>query len=979
MMQDSLIGRQLANFRVESVLGRGGMGQVYYGWDVKLLRPVAIKVIDNRFRTDQDYVQRFITEARVVATWRHENIIQVYYAGEEEDLYYFVMEYIAGKSLGDVLAECTRTGILLPRNEVLRIGRSIARALDYAHRQGVIHRDVKPQNVLIAKDGRVVLTDFGLALHIDKGSRGEVFGTAHYIAPEQARRSADAVPQSDLYALGVILFEMLTGTVPFDDPSPTSVALQHLTQEPPLPSTINPAINIETEKVLIKALSKSPDQRYSTGKALIDALEKVITDSPLQVDLPPIELPPPPAESSTASSPPFNPILDDPMIGRSIDEFRIEALIGQGGMGRVYRAYDTRLDRPIAIKIIDPAYRSKPDYYIRFEREAHAIENLSHLNIIQLIHYRETEGILYMAMQYVEGIDLYTLLEEHHKKKTFIAAQDVYHIISQVCAALSHMHANGVIHRDLKPANIMINRQGNVVITDFGLALVADVGTQGKVFGSPRYMAPEQIVSSAKAVVESDIYSVGVILYEMFTGVTPFASNEPLEVAMQHMSETPRKPSELRPEIPPELDAIILKALAKEPKDRYHDATSLVRELGKALQVMNETPSPEIKQRPTLSERLSRLRMPENRLWQLALFLVPIILVAGLFLLTRNNNQPISTTTNSRTNTLAASLIPSETYHPTISSTATPLAEIQSSSTLAVVLPPTATVPPPPTASSTPAFTITPTPYIRTVRTEDQMPMMQVPAITYLMGASNGDPNAEFDERPQHRVTLDGFYIDQYEVSVTQYAAFLNTLQKHTGDACLSSACSITKVEDDDSHLWWDGRGKYEPEPGFENYPMNGVTWFGAQAYCQWVEARLPTEAEWELAARGTDGRLYPWGNTPPDPDHAIFGGLQFTDLKPVDALPASASFYGVLNMAGSVIEWVYDAFVEDYYTTQPDIAFNPQGPPARYRSPRVLRGGSWKDISTELRSSARRGAEPLLFRAFGSDTGFRCVRPFTP
>ena len=906
-MEDSLIGRQLANFRVENLLGRGGMGQVYYGWDVKLLRPVAIKVIDNRLRSDQDYVQRFVTEARVVATWRHENIIQVYYAGEEEDLYYFVMEYIAGKSLGDLLTEVARAGSLLPAHEVLRIGRSVAKALDYAHKQGVIHRDVKPQNVLISKDGRVVLTDFGLALHIDKGSRGEVFGTAHYIAPEQARRSAEAVPQSDLYALGVIIYEMLTGSVPFDDPSPTSVALMHLTQEPPLPSSYNPTLNSEIDQVLLKALDKSPEQRYVTGRLLIEALEKALAQSPVSPDAAPIELPPPPAESSTASSPPFNPYLDDPMVGRSLDEFQIEALIGQGGMGRVYRAFDSRLNRPVAIKIIDPASRNKPDYFIRFEREARAIATLSHLNIIQLYHYRESEDVLYMAMQYVEGVDLATLLEEHRKKKTFINPQDVFHILSQVCAALDHMHAHGVVHRDLKPANIMITKQGNVVITDFGLALVSDVSTQGKVFGSPRYMAPEQVISSANAVPQSDIYSVGVILYEMFTGTTPFASNEPLEVAMQHMSEPPRRPSELRPEVTPEVETVILKTLAKDPQERYQDGAAFVQALAKALKSMNFDSAATPVRRSSVVERLSGVLLPQNGVAQLFLLLVPVLLIAGLVYLAGNNKQeiapgvtPLSQSTAAaaarssqlaQTSTVSAPVNASQTIRPS----ATP----QVTLTLAVqVTLPSSTPTLPPT--STP--TITPTPNIRTVRTEDQMPMMLVPTTTFWMGAATTDPNAEFDERPQHEVTLNAYYIDQLEVSVGRYVIFLNLLQKHTGDACLASACSMTKVETSESHILWDGRAIYEAEPGFEDYPMNAVTWFGAQAYCQWVDARLPTEAEWELAARGIDGRVYPWGNQPPDANRAIFGGVDFSALQPVDALPEGASYYGVLNMAGSVI-----------------------------------------------------------------------------
>lgn len=307
MTRDPLIGRQLANFRLDRVLGRGGMAQVYYGWDVKLERPVAVKVIDVRFRGEPAYARRFLREAQTVATWRHDNIAQVHYADQEGDLYYFAMEYVDGPDLGQVLSRYAAKGELIPQEDVLHIGRAIAGALDYAHRQGVIHRDVKPSNIIVARDGRVVLTDFGLALDVAQGSMGEVFGSAHYIAPEQARRSSDAVPQSDLYALAVILYELLTGIVPFDDPSPTTVALQHLTLRPPPPRAINPDLSAGTEAVLLKALSKSPAERYPTGDELMNALENAVRAGPAtsaRRPLPPIPagVQPPAVRQSAAAA-----------------------------------------------------------------------------------------------------------------------------------------------------------------------------------------------------------------------------------------------------------------------------------------------------------------------------------------------------------------------------------------------------------------------------------------------------------------------------------------------------------------------------------------------------------------------------------------------------------------------------------------------------------------------------------------------------
>ncbi len=271
-----MLGQQLANYRVERLIGQGGMATVYYGWDVRLQRPVAIKVMDRRYRDNPAHVARFIKEAQMMAQWRHENLIQIYYAGEKQGFPYYVMEYVDGDDLATILSAYAAEKARMPDDDLLRIGGAVASALDYAHKRGVIHRDVKPSNILIAKDGRVLLGDFGMALEISDGSMGSVFGTPHYISPEQARRSADAVPQSDLYSLGVILYEAFTGVVPFDDSSPASVALQHITQDPPPPSKFNPALSPAVEAVLFKALEKKPRDRYQSGAEMMSALERAL-------------------------------------------------------------------------------------------------------------------------------------------------------------------------------------------------------------------------------------------------------------------------------------------------------------------------------------------------------------------------------------------------------------------------------------------------------------------------------------------------------------------------------------------------------------------------------------------------------------------------------------------------------------------------------------------------------------------------------
>ncbi len=283
-MSDTLIGKQFNNFRIERLLGQGGMAKVYYGTDVGLNRPVALKVIDERFRNDESFSARFVSEAQTIATWRHQNIIQVYYAGKEEDIAYFVMEYIEGHDLNHVINEYHLNGEQIPYDRIMPILRATADALDYAHNKGVVHRDVKPSNIMLSNDGRVVLMDFGLALDTQKGTIGETFGTPHYIAPEQAEDSSSATAKSDQYALGVIAYEMLTGQIPFDHESAMSVAIMHMTQEPPKPTDINPNLTPEVEKVLLKVLSKDASQRFPSCQSFVETIEQTVIGRPTLID-----------------------------------------------------------------------------------------------------------------------------------------------------------------------------------------------------------------------------------------------------------------------------------------------------------------------------------------------------------------------------------------------------------------------------------------------------------------------------------------------------------------------------------------------------------------------------------------------------------------------------------------------------------------------------------------------------------------------
>lgn len=290
------------------------------------------------------------------------------------------------------------------------------------------------------------------------------------------------------------------------------------------------------------------------------------------------------------------------LIGKQIDEYKLEALLGEGGMASVYRALDTRLNRYVAVKVILSSFQSDSEYVKRFEREAQAIAQLEHPGIITIYRFGEASGMLYMAMQYVDGADLAAVIESFHRDGSFIEFEEITRLAHEIGTALDYAHSKGVIHRDIKPHNILITQDGRAIVSDFGLALLTELGTRGEVFGSPHYIAPEQAISSAGAVPQSDLYALGIILYEMLTGHVPFDADEPLEVAMLHMSEAPPAPRSLRPELNPQVEAVLLKALAKQPEDRYPTGKALAVALEDALR---SKPVQQAPSRHTIPQRVA--------------------------------------------------------------------------------------------------------------------------------------------------------------------------------------------------------------------------------------------------------------------------------------------------------------------------------------------------------------------------------------
>src|SRR5437016_397272 len=271
------MAEQLLNgrYRLLRPLGTGGMASVYLAEDLRLGRRVAVKVLHPQFASDPTYVARLAYEARIAAGLAHPNVVQVYDVGHDGDRHYIVMEYVEGETLKDLIR---RQGAL-PVARALAIMSGVLAALALAHAHRLIHRDITAQNILLTAGGDVKVTDFGIARELSGTAMptltlaGMVLGTVHYFAPEQAQ-GRPAVPQSDVYAAGIVLYEMLTGTLPFDAENPLAVAMQQINQAPTRPTRLNAAIPLSVEAIVLKALTKNPADRFGSApemKAAVDA------------------------------------------------------------------------------------------------------------------------------------------------------------------------------------------------------------------------------------------------------------------------------------------------------------------------------------------------------------------------------------------------------------------------------------------------------------------------------------------------------------------------------------------------------------------------------------------------------------------------------------------------------------------------------------------------------------------------------------
>ncbi len=697
-------------------------------------------------------------------------------------------------------------------------------------------------------------------------------------------------------------------------------------------------------------------------------------------------------------------------------------------MAEVYKALQLSVNRTVAIKVMAPQLlNADPQFLMRFRQEAWIVAALEHPYILPVIDFGEQRDVLYLVLRYVSGGTLRDIL-----RKGPLAPPIVLRYMKEIGEALDYAHGLGFVHRDIKPGNVLLDAQRNPFVADFGLAKIVGGGsiTQSGVgmIGTPHYMSPEQGLGRLVDG-RSDLYALGVILYEMLTGRIPYDADSTVGIVMKHINAPVPSVVAANPELPVAVDEVLNCVMAKSAADRYRTAAEFTEALAKALgmplyiQTFRGASEKSGRGVPTVVElsqqkaglghrlddalehlrrwaqqrweaaRERFLRLPQTRRQQVGLLggvTGGVLALAAALLVWRAvaSGSHLSPQTQTPTPS-AVTPLPASATVAARPSTPTPSATFFPPTRTA-----TATPSPTPTASATPTLlppTLTPAAEEarRVVAATDRMTLVNVPAGNFLFGSADSDSHAKDDEKPQLSVYLDAYWIDRTEVTVAQFeafvkaAAYLTDAERGCCSGDYAHVGGTVYVPTGGSFVFKAGWQLPNGPAGGEvvaQHPVVQVSWNDARAYCAWAGRRLPTEAEWDKAARGTDGRLYPWGD--------VFDGKlrlnlcdkncwaawrdpnyddSFTRTGDVGVFPNGASPYGVLDMAGNVREWVQDFYSDNGYKGYP--LKNPPGPESGIYH--VARSGSWLDDVNGVRLEAR---SPLSADARDNITGFRCA-----
>ena len=648
------------------------------------------------------------------------------------------------------------------------------------------------------------------------------------------------------------------------------------------------------------------------------------------------------------------------------NRYRIVKLLGQGGFGAVYRAWDTGLNIPCALK---ENLDASPAATRQFAREASLLANLRHPNLPRVTDHFSIPGQgQYLVMDLVEGEDLDTMLERLGRP---LAEADALRWIGQVCDALTYMHVQNppVIHRDIKPANIKITPQGQAILVDFGIAKAYHPSlqtTQGARAVSPGY-SPQEQYGQGTTDARSDVYALGATLYKLLTNCLPVES-------VQRSLGVPLSPVHaLNPVVSVKTIRAILQAMEMLPDARFESVAvfqaALAGGSAATLQVGVHPVAPASQaayphsQPQTIPGASSRRLLAAGGTGLALLVLLSGVFALGLVRAGQNSPLEITHSATAPPVEIAKSLSVTATTEPALAGNPV---EPQAPSN-------------PPVETLTPTSTYEPTPPPETpflaasatrVAEVDGMRMVFIPESEFVMGSTDLEAEAEGIEKPAHTVRLSAYWIDQTEVTNAMFRRFTGITGHQTWAERAGSSFYYqkgdTKLREGKGYDWRHPWGPSSNLDGRDDYPVVHVSWPDASAYCAWAGRRLPIEAEWELAARGTDGRRYPWGNMLPSSSLLNYN-YEIGDAARVASFPVGASPYGLFDLAGNAWEWLGDWYDETYYAHSP--MDNPPGAPAGEF--RAIRGGSWNSQARFVRAANRYRNSPD-FRS--NNLGFRCA-----
>lgn len=563
---------RIGSWKIIDKLGEGGMGLVYRAEHIEDKKVAALKTMFPHFSAHEHMKSRFLREAKAGSKIDHQNIVKIYDYGEERGELFLAMEMVAG---GDLLVEVKKGPLSLDRGLKILIG--VLRGLQAAHNAGVIHRDLKPENIMLTKDGTPKLVDFGLARRDQESmlitKPGDIMGTPCYMSPEQCMgESVDH--RTDIYAMGVTAYVIFTGKLPFQGKTPIEIILKTLQESPPPFENhalqLSEGLKNSLGKIISKMMAKDLKDRYQRVEEILGdlaGLQEITHVDALSAAL---------GEKTPDREGPLK--HSDPLIGKRMGACKVVKKLGQGGMGAVYEAINEALARKVAIKVLAPHLSEDENLRERFIREARAAAKMIAPQIVQVFSVGESEGVYYIEMEYVEGKNLNDLMKEGE-----VPLAEGMRIFNEVVKGLILAHEKGIVHRDLKPDNIMIAKDQQPKLADFGLAQVVDAQglTQtGTMLGTPHYISPEQ-AQSQSADARADIYSLGATFYHVFAGTTPFKGESSMALMFKHVSEPFPDPTKIKKDFDPKLAQILQKMMEKNPEDRYQSAKELLEDLEK--------------------------------------------------------------------------------------------------------------------------------------------------------------------------------------------------------------------------------------------------------------------------------------------------------------------------------------------------------------------------------------------------------------